>query len=171
MPSETPVPETASDGALPAGQYTVRRGDTLYSIATAHGTSTAVLSALNGLSDADTLREGQVLRLPEAGAEQIVRHVVAAGDTLSRLARRYGTTASAIAEANPDLPNPERLSVGQVLVIPAGKAPAGRTHTVRAGESLYRIAQQYGVTVESIVAANQLRDAGQVMAGRVLVIP
>jgi spore germination protein len=42
---------------------------------------------------------------------------------------------------------------------------------VRVGETVYRIAQQYGVTVDSIMAANGLADAAQLAAGSVLVIP
>jgi len=149
----------------------VRRGDTLNAIAATYGTSLSVLSALNGLTDADSLQEGQVLLLPSDEAKQTVRHVVVAGDTLAALARRYGTSSAAIEDANPSLRDPERLSVGQMLVIPVGQAPAARTHLVRVGETVYRIAQQYGVTVDSIMAANGLADAAQLAAGSVLVIP
>ena len=47
------------------------------------------------------------------------QHTVARGDTFYRLARRYGTTVSAIAAANPQI-NPNRLQIGQIIVIPLG---------------------------------------------------
>jgi LysM repeat protein len=46
-----------------------------------------------------------------------------------------------------------------------------QTHTVQPGETLFRIALQYGVTVESLVAANGLTDASRIYAGQVLTIP
>jgi len=165
------LPPAPSSGVAAPGTYTVRRGDTLNAIAATYGTSLSVLSALNGLTDADSLQEGQVLLLPSDEAKQTVRHVVVAGDTLAALARRYNTSSAAIEDANPSLRDPERLSVGQMLVIPVGQAPAARTHLVRVGETVYRIAQQYGVTVDSIMAANGLADAAQLAAGSVLVIP
>jgi murein DD-endopeptidase MepM/ murein hydrolase activator NlpD len=47
----------------------------------------------------------------------------------------------------------------------------GRTHTVARGETLYHIAQQYGVSTSSLIAANQLTDARQLYPGQVLSIP
>ena len=48
-----------------------------------------------------------------------IQHTVARGDTFYRLARRYGTTVSAIAAANPQI-NPNRLQIGQILIVPLG---------------------------------------------------
>jgi LysM repeat protein len=49
-------------------------------------------------------------------------HVVARGDVLSAIAKKYGVTVSAIVVAN-GLPNPDALKIGQVLIIPLPPTP------------------------------------------------
>lgn len=134
---------TATATAGQSGQpttYTVKAGDTLFSIARRFGTTVAALTELNGLSDPDSLSVGQVLKLPSTGGGtgtstptsdtgEIV-HVVQAGETLSRIAVRYGTTYQQIALLN-DLDNPDLIYVGQRLIIrPA--ADGDQTATVTA---------------------------------------
>ncbi len=117
-----------------------------------------------------------------------VAYRVRRGDTLSAIARHYRTTATAIAAAS-RIGVHSSLSVGQRLVIPAkGAAPrvasskstatstaastAGRTaaanpfvHTVRRGETLYRIADQYQVSVDQICALNRINPDGVLYPG------
>jgi LysM repeat protein len=50
-------------------------------------------------------------------------------------------------------------------------AQTGQTHTVQAGENLFRIALRYGVTVETLASANGITDPTRIYAGQVLVIP
>ncbi|MFK7801036.1 MAG: LysM peptidoglycan-binding domain-containing protein [Anaerolineae bacterium] len=114
-------------------------------------------------------------------------HTVLSGQTLGAIARQYGVTANEIAIAN-RLLNVNLIYVGQVLIIPGGDGttnptnptptPAPQqpttestTHTVSAGETLSRIAARYGVTVNSIVAANNLFNSNIIYVGQVLVIP
>ena len=81
-------------------------------------------------------------------------HMVRRGDTLSKLATKYGTTVRAIQREN-GLRN-TRIKRGQRLQIPQG----GRTiHTVRRGENLTKIANRYGTSVRSIKASNNLRSS------------
>jgi membrane-bound lytic murein transglycosylase D len=95
------------------------------------------------------------------------RHRVRRRETLSTIARRYGTTVSAIVRAN-RLHSRNRIWEGQRLKIPqrGGSGPSlvargsgGRslTHTVRRGESLWKLASRYGSTVDRIKADNDLR--------------
>ncbi len=58
----------------------------------------------------------------------------------------------------------------RVALVPQATQP-GRFHTVAAGENLFRLSQQYGVTVEAIASENGLDDPMQLSAGRVLFIP
>ncbi|MCC6905923.1 MAG: LysM peptidoglycan-binding domain-containing protein, partial [Anaerolineae bacterium] len=97
-------------------------------------------------------------------------HTVAAGETLSRIASRYGVTIEAIMQAN-GLANPDRIVVGQVLSIPRELEGGGQLHVIRSGETLSLIAARYGVSIEAIMQANGLASADRIVAGQQLTIP
>jgi LysM repeat protein len=89
----------------------------------------------------------------------------------------YGTTTTAIAQAN-NLANPSLIRTGQRLVIPGVSGPVSgststgsRTYIVQRGDNLSRIAAKYGVTVDAIVKANNLKNASLIYAGQKLIIP
>lgn len=115
---------------------------------------------------------------PPAAAEQV--YTVVAGDTLFSIATRYGVTVDALKGANALGTN--FIFVGQTLTIPvAGVAPvapvepappnSGPTvHIVQPGEWIYQIARLYGVTPQSIIAANGLTQE-TIFPGQQLVIP
>ena len=96
-------------------------------------------------------------------------HVVRRGETLYSIARRYGVDVWAVARAN-GIANPNRIYVGQRLVIPAGR-PAGIVHVVRPGEMLTRIALRYGVDAWTIARANGITNLNRIYVGQRLVIP
>ncbi len=107
-----------------------------------------------------------------AFAQEPIRYTVQPGDTLTRIAARFGTTVAAIVESN-RLTNPNLIYVGQVLLIPAGASTtaSGRIHIVQPGETLYRIALRYGTTVERLMALNGLTNPNRIFAGHALRIP
>ncbi|MCI0424449.1 MAG: LysM peptidoglycan-binding domain-containing M23 family metallopeptidase [Actinobacteria bacterium] len=155
-------------------EYTVKSGDTLGRIARDHGVSLSELISANDIIDPDLIRPGQVLVIPGEDGEADVVHVVTSGETLTRIASKYGTTVSALVTAN-DLSNPNLIRIGQKLVVPAGSGSgqsgqdpnvrSGRYHVVRAGESLASIAAQYpGVTADQLAAANGI-VAGVIYSG------
>ncbi len=124
---------TVSGGArTTGGAYTVRRGDTLWSIATRHGTTIAALQQANGLAS-NIIYTGQRLVIPGGGSAgnpavsqpsgggQV--YTVQRGDTLSAIAFRYGSTVWAISQAN-GLANPSTIYPGQRLRIPSGGSAA-----------------------------------------------
>lgn len=86
------------------GKHTVRRGDSLWSIARASGVSIDRLAATNGLNRSATLAVGQVLDIPsaatlastnpEAASSVRLTYVVRAGDTLSRIASKFRVSLS-----------------------------------------------------------------------------
>lgn len=105
------------------------------------------------------------------------------GDTLYRIAARFGTTMQAIAQAN-QISNPNLIYVGQELIIPtAGEEPppapppappppgGGAVHVVRSGETLGQIARQYGTTVSAIAQLNGISNPNLIFVGQVLSIP
>ncbi|MDX2227119.1 MAG: LysM peptidoglycan-binding domain-containing protein [Verrucomicrobiae bacterium] len=123
--------------------YAVRKGDTLVRIAKKHGVSVRTLREANGLKN-DLLRIGQKLSIPlpvktatlspapevstvpspavgtvESGAS----HVVAPGESLYKIAKKYNTGLSELVAAN-GIKDPTRLRLGQKLVIPASTASA-----------------------------------------------
>jgi LysM repeat protein len=112
-----------------SGYYTVRRGDSLSMIAQNNGMSLADLMRLNGIGNANFIWVGQQLRLSARvaptsapadvqAAPQVAGsvYVVRAGDTLSAIALRYGTSIQALLVAN-GLPNANFVWVGQRLRI------------------------------------------------------
>jgi len=93
-------------------------------------------------------------------------HVVERGETVSSIARRYGTTENAIVDAN-ELPNPNDLVIGQAMVIPI----VGRFYLVRAGDSLYSIAQRFGITYQELARINKIQPNQPLNVGFRLYIP
>lgn len=104
-------------------------------------------------------------------------HVVVKGDNLTRVARRYGTTPKAIAEAN-QIAKPSLIIIGQKLVIPGGNVPAPPpaptatvTHVVAPGENLTLIAKRYGTTPGALAQMNALRNPSLIRIGQKLNVP
>lgn len=113
---------------------TIRPGDTLWELAREHGTTVSELQRLNGLGGSGTIYAGRTLKVGTgagAGAAPevpgAVTHTVRAGDTVSHLAVRYGTSVRAIVEAN-GLASSGLIRIGQRLRVPGGAAqPAPET--------------------------------------------
>ena len=93
-------------------------------------------------------------------------HVVSQGQTLSGIAQAYSTTVNAIVQAN-ELPNPDRLVVGQAIVIPI----VGSFYWVRPGDTLYSIAQRYGISYVRLAEINRISPTAPLQVGLRLYIP
>ncbi|PFG37882.1 LysM repeat protein [Georgenia soli] len=191
--------------STPTMTYRVQSGDTVSHIAARTGSSVSAIVRANNLDSRALIRVGQMLKIPSAAAPSArpavsvastagatVTHTVAAGETVSELAKRYGTTVSAVVRAN-GLSSPDRIYVGQrltfsgVAALPSSSAPgatavptapapapvavATRSHTVRAGETVSGLAKKYGTTVSAIIGANNLRASGLIYVGQKLVLP
>ncbi len=121
--------------------------------------------------------------LPANRRVTFVEHVVARGETMGGIARRYRVSQSMLAAANPKV-KPSRLRVGQMLIVPTGggistsmarrmaapTAPAGTStsgyHRVRRGETLSGIADEYGVSQRDLRRWNALGGDGHIQAGQ-----
>lgn len=101
-------------------------------------------------------------------------HRVKSGESLYIIAEEYGVTVNDLKEAN-GLKN-NNLKAGQKLKVPKKKsatnsnASSATTHTVRSGESLYLIAERYGITVNELKAANSIKN-NSIKPGDKLTIP
>lgn len=102
-----------TEPASTVNTYTVKSGDTLYSIAKKYNTTVSNLNTLNNLST-NTLSIGQVLKVPSAS--DIKTYTVVSGDTLYSIARKFNTTVSTLSDIN-NLAT-SVLSIGQKLIIP-----------------------------------------------------
>jgi len=164
---------------VPGSQlYVVQPGDQLLRIARKFGVTLSALKAANGLTS-DTIQPGQVLlipaptltptpsRTPTALPANAVLYVVKAGDRLARIAARYGVTMDALKSAN-RLAS-EEIYIGQRLVI-LNPTRHPMEYVVQPGDTLTKLAQGFGVTVEEIKAANGM--AGDtILLGLILIIP
>jgi LysM repeat protein len=117
----------------------------------------------------------------------VTEYTVASGDNFSTLAKKFHVPVKAIMDANPGV-EPTKLKVGQKLTIPAPVAPSPQggtssvaspanetaageqVYSVKSGDSLTKIASQFGTTVKAIRAANNLKT-DKIVVGQKLKIP
>lgn len=173
-----------ASAAATGQQYTVKAGDTLAKIAAANDTTVAALASANHIANVNDLAIGQVLIVSGPAVSTLSAvggsYTVKAGDTLSKIAARYGTTYQELARIN-HIPNPNLILVGQVLSLSAQPAPApvpvvtttsdkavNGLYTVRPGDTLARIAAANDTTVVQLASANHLADANSITVGQVL---
>eukprot|EP00899_Mesostigma_viride_P005080 jgi/Mesvir1/14573/Mv05252-RA.1 len=100
---------------------------------------------------------------PSAVAGGTATYKVQPGDTLAKIASKFGTTQAVILEANM-IDNPDYIGVGQVLWVP-------NTYTIQKGDYLNKIAKKFGVSVDALVKANQITNPDLIYEGDVLLLP
>lgn len=141
--SAAPAAAAVAPPAGTGGRYTVVRGDTISSIATRFGVTTQAVLAANRLGWSSIIYPGQTIAIPAGGraaastapapsAESSggTSYTIVAGDTLSAIAARFGTTTAAIMAAN-GMGSSTIIYSGRTLVIPSGTAaPALAATTV-----------------------------------------
>ncbi|PPA70823.1 LysM peptidoglycan-binding domain-containing protein [Jeotgalibacillus proteolyticus] len=136
--------------------YTVQQGDNLYSIANRLGSRVADIERANGLyppfTDPGLINPGQLLVVTKPGGNQTFQ-IVATGDTLTSFAQRYAAGTDLLFGINPQLGNPNLIYVNQTVLVPAF------VYEVAQGDTLTRIAQQFGTSVAAILRTNQGRPA------------
>lgn len=102
--------------------YTVKSGDALSGIAKKYNTTYQKLAAYNGIANPNLIKVGQKIKIPvavsvaPAPVVKSVVYTVKKGDTLSAIAKKYGTTYQKIAADN-GIKNPNLIRVGQKLTI------------------------------------------------------
>ncbi len=193
---------TNAAAAAAAGMtYTVQAGDTVAAIAGRHGLSTASVLALNGLGWKSLIFPGQVLKLAAGAtvappaAQEGGRYTIVTGDTISRIAARFGVPVESLLSVNglgwssiiypgqtiaiPSAPAPARSddpaieTVSAVTPAPAPPAPpaASTGYTIQSGDTISSIAARFGVTTQAVLDANGLSASSIIYPGGTLVIP
>lgn len=154
--------------------YTVKSGDTLYGISNQFGVSVTELAELNGIKGS-FLAVGTVLKIPGTSGtnpNNLFMYTVVSGDTLSKIARKYNTTVDAIKKLN--YLTTDNLKIGQVIRIPEMYTPEEDmympsfiNYTVKKGDSLYSIAKNNNIDIDTLKKDNSLTsniiNVGQIL--------
>jgi spore germination protein len=106
-------------------------------------------------------------RIQEVSLMQV--YVIQSGDSLWQIARRFGTTLETLQQLN-QFPDPNRLVVGQAILIPTPTMEPLR-YTIVSGDTLYLLAQLFRATIAALVQANNITNPDLISVGTTLVIP
>lgn len=200
QPLNVPYTEGMTGEGLPTPTpgpfiYTIQPGDTLSAIGARFNVDTISIVEANTLLTPDNLTVGSQILIPDyqpvttegaaaaegetttgtAASGGTVVHVVQPGEGIFEIAQAYGVTEADIVAAN-NIADVNLVRVGQELLIPGvspleAAAARGTVHVVQPGESLLGIAVRYGVTVEEILAVNQIDNPDALAIGQQLIIP
>ncbi|WP_294565218.1 LysM peptidoglycan-binding domain-containing protein [uncultured Arthrobacter sp.] len=195
VPAQVPalkVPAVSTPAA-----YTIKAGDTMGAIARKHGIELGALLKLNRMSSTTVIYPGQKIRLvagstPAPAAPGAVRtqttgsYVVKPGDTLGAIAARHGVSLDSVLKANNlsatsiIYPGQKIAIGGQAAVKPSAPAPAkpapaapaapAGSYVVKPGDTLGAIAARHGVSLDSVLRANNLSLSSVIYPGQKLVL-
>lgn len=152
---------------LGSNYYTVKSGDSLWSISRKFGVTVNELKKVNNLSS-NLLSVGQNLIIPgKKNNTSSNEYVVKKGDTLYGIAKKYNVSVDNLKSYN-NL-STDSLSIGQIIKIPDNKVNSNE-YVVKSGDSLYSISRKYGVSVDELMSVNNLKST-VLSVGQVLKIP
>ena len=152
---------------LGSNYYTVKSGDSLWSISRKFGVTVNDLKKVNNLSS-NLLSIGQNLIIPgKKNNTSSNEYVVKKGDTLYGIANKYNVSIDNLKSYN-NL-STDSLSIGQKIKIPDNKVNSNE-YVVKSGDSLYSISRKYGVSVDELMSVNNLKST-VLSVGQVLKIP
>jgi len=141
-PIEAPVkPDPMKTSVAAENVYVIKAGDSLSKIAVSHGVNTRELAELNQITDANKIRIGQKLILPD-----------------------YSKPSSS-------QPSEKKSSSPKASTSKKAAVVSGDAYVVKSGDALSKIAARHGVKTKELMAANNIKDANRIRIGQKLVIP
>ena len=153
---------------IDSNYYTVKSGDSLWSISRKFGITVDELKNANNLSS-NLLSIGQNLIIPGKDLDAIgEEYVVKKGDTLYSIARKYNTSVDNLKSINNI--TTDSLAIGQIIKLPSTSNAASDTYIVKKGDSLYSIARTYNTSVDKLKEINNL-TSNALAIGQVLKLP
>lgn len=152
--------------------HIVQPGETLWEIGRSYGLSAETLALVNELDDPNSIKVGQKLLI---SATQSVDYSVQRGDSLWSIAAAFGVSVRDIVAAN-GISDPSMIRVGESLTIPLGVGGVASIrpyleHRVVRGDTLWGIADAYGVSLSAITTANPGVNASRLRIGDVIKVP
>ncbi|MBN1116990.1 MAG: LysM peptidoglycan-binding domain-containing protein [Bacteroidales bacterium] len=175
--------------------HTVKQNQTLYSISRAYGVTEQDIANANPKVILEVIKPGQVLRIPEISglqnmapsyygldSDDFIYHVIKSHETVYFLSKKYNVPVEEIYKYNPE--SKDVLTIGQTIKIPrSDKIPelkeesatepqqdTSDIYVVKEGDTLYSIAQKYGVSVADFIRTNPDLRWG-LKSGMTLIIP
>lgn len=149
--------------------YTVKKGDTLYSISKNQNIPIDTIIKLNNLTSSN-LEIGQQLKLKSDSnnSSNKNQYIVQRGDTLYSLALKYNTTVDKLRKLN-NL-NTNTLTIGQILVLPIeNDIDEYDIYVVKKGDSLWSISRKFNIDINDLIELNNLKDLTLQMNQSILV--
>lgn len=161
---------TYKPATLTSGSYTVKSGDTLYSIARNFNTTVDAIKTANNLTS-NILTIGQNLKILSSEAktsQESGTYIVKKGDTLYSIASSYNTSVADLKTLNNLSSN--LLSIGQTLLVPLYRSFNYQIYTVKEGDNIWSIANNLNILIKTLKENNQLID-NNLYVGQILEIP
>lgn len=166
---------TASTAKATTTNYTVKSGDSLWTISQYHKTTVSSITAMNNLTSSSYIYPGQVLKVEDTRIPTST-YTIISGDSLWKISIKFNTTVDAIVKAN-NLTN-TTIYIGQTLSIPSSTppttspAPTVQTtnYKVASGDNLWSIAQNFNTSMDAIQKSNMLAT-NILMPSQILTIP
>ena len=177
MTDKKDVKTRCPSGSFP---YTIKSGDTLFLLARRFNTTVEAIMKINPGIEPENLRIGQVICIPGSvtptpPCPNGFLYTIKPGDTFYKLGQQFNVSVEALMRANPGV-DPNNLQIGQVICIPqmappTPPCPNGFLYTIRAGDTFYKLSQQFNVSVEALMRANPGVDPNNLQIGQVICIP
>lgn len=161
--------------------YRIRKGDTLYKIAKKYDTTVNKIVKFNKIQNPNKIYAGEILLIPTKNNtvstgnnnKNNTVYIVKKGDTLWKIAKRYNTTISNIVKMN-NIKNKNIIYPGQKLIIFNGTENIKykySIYTVKRGDNLWKIANKYKTTVNTLVKLNGIKNINRIYINQKIKVP